>query len=78
MLKILCCNEKCTAPDRIFSWNERPYLEAEGKLAKEGDEGAVSFVVPCKYCGTKNKIWVTKVRKTEEITRIIGNISGET
>ena len=78
MLKILCINEKCTAPDRVFSWNERPHLEADGKLAKEGDEGAVSFVVPCKYCGTKNKIWVTKVRKTEKITRIMGEISGET
>jgi hypothetical protein len=77
MLKILCSNEKCTAPDRIFLWNERSHLEADGKLAKEGDEGAVSFVVPCKYCGTRNKIWVTKVRKTEEITRIIGAISRE-
>ena len=73
MLKILCCNEKCTAPDRIFTWNERPHLEAEGKLAEVGDEGAVSFVVLCKYCGTKNKIWVTKIRKTE-VTRIIGKI----
>jgi len=77
MLKISCCNEKCTAPDRIFLWNERPHLEAGGKLAKEGDEGAVSFIVPCKYCGTRNKIWVTKLRKTEEITRIIGTISRE-
>ena len=77
MLKILCCNEKCKAPDRIFRWNERPHLEADGRLAKEGDEGAVSFIVPCKYCGTRNKIWVTKLRKTEEITRIIGAISRE-
>jgi len=78
MLKILCCNEKCTAPDRIFLWNECPHLEADGKLSKEGDEGAVSFVAACKYCGTRNKIWVTKLRKTEEITRIIGTISRET
>jgi hypothetical protein len=77
MLKILCCNEKCTAPDRIFLWNERPYLEADGKLAKEGDKGAVSFIVPCKYCGTRNKIWVTKLRKTVDITRDIGYISGD-
>jgi hypothetical protein len=68
MLKILCCNEKCTAPGRIFQWNERSSLEAEGKLAEEGDEGAVSFIVQCKYCGTKNKIHVTKVRETE-VTR---------
>lgn len=77
MLKILCINEKCTAPNRIFLWNERPHLEADGRLAEEGDENAVSFVVPCKYCGTRNKIWVTKVRKTEDITRILGNISRE-
>jgi len=62
-------------PGSIFLWNERPYLEADGKLAKESDEGTVSFIVPCKYCGTRNKIWVTKLRKTEEITRIIGEIS---
>jgi len=71
MLKILCVNEKCTAPNRIFLWNERPYLEADGKLAEEGDEDAVSFVVPCKNCGTKNKIWVTKVREEDGIVRTI-------
>ena len=65
MLKIQCCNEKCTAPGRIFQWNERPHLEAEGRLAQEGDEDAVSFIVQCKYCGTKNKIWVTKVQKID-------------
>lgn len=61
MLKIRCCNDKCPGPDRIFPWNERPQLLAEGKLAEEGDDGAVSFVVQCKYCGAKNKIYVTKL-----------------
>ena len=61
MLKIKCCNEKCPGPGRIFTWNERPHLQAEGRLAQEGDDGAVSFVVQCKHCGTKNKIWVTKL-----------------
>ncbi len=56
MLKIQCFNEKCTAPGRIFQWNERPHLEADGRLAKEGDEGAVSFVELCPSCGTRNKI----------------------
>ena len=73
MLKILCCNEKCTATDRIFSWNERSHLEAEGKVAKEGDEDAISFIVTCKYCGTKNKIWVTKLREIK-VTRHMGEI----
>ena len=68
MLKILCSNEKCTAPGRIFQWDERRNLLADGKLAKEGDEGAVSFVVQCTSCGTKNKIYVTKVRETD-VTR---------
>ena len=68
MLRILCINPNCTAPDRIFTWNERPHLQAEGKLAQEGDDDAVSFVVQCKYCGTKNKIYVTKL-KTEDATR---------
>lgn len=65
MLKIQCCNEKCTAPGRIFQWNERPHLIADGKLVEEGDEGAVSFVVLCPSCGTKNKIRVTKVREID-------------
>jgi hypothetical protein len=68
MLRIQCLNPNCTAPDRIFTWNERPHLLAEGKLAQEGDDGAVSFVVQCKHCGTKNKIYVTKL-KTEDATR---------
>lgn len=62
MLKILCRNDECTAPNHIFQWDERPHLEEDGKLAKEGDKGAVPFVVNCTSCGTKNKIWVTKVK----------------
>lgn len=61
MLRIQCINPKCTAPERIFTWNERPHLQAEGRLAQEGDDGAVSFVVQCKHCGTKNEIYVTKL-----------------
>ena len=71
MIRIKCINSKCSAPDRIFPWNERPHLEAEGKLAEVGDEGAVSFAVQCKFCGTKNKIWVTKVLEEDETTRRI-------
>ena len=67
MLKIQCCNDKCPAPGRIFSWNERPHLLAEGRLAQEGDDGAVSFVVPCKSCGTKNKIYVIKLLTKDAI-----------
>lgn len=61
MLKIQCCNEKCPAPDRMFLWNERPHLQAEGRLTEGGADGAVSFVVYCRHCGTRNKIWVTKL-----------------
>jgi hypothetical protein len=70
MLRILCCNEKCTAPGRIFQWDERPHLLADGKLAKEGDDGAVSFVERCPSCGTRNKFYVTKVQK-KVVTREI-------
>jgi len=63
MLKIQCCNEKCTAPDRIFPWDERPHLLADGKLAKKEDGGAVSFVERCPSCGTRNKFYVTKLLK---------------
>jgi hypothetical protein len=72
MIRIKCINSKCTAPDRIFPWNERPHLESEGNLAEEGDDGAVSFVVTCNYCGTKNKIWVTRVRKIGVTRRMEG------
>jgi len=68
MLKIKCCNEKCTAPERIFPWNERPHLRADGRLATEDDEDAISFIERCPYCGTRNKIRVTKVKETE-VTR---------
>ncbi len=61
MLRIQCINPSCTAPNRIFTWNERPHLQTEGRLAQEEDDDAVSFVVQCKHCGTKNKIWVTKL-----------------
>jgi hypothetical protein len=70
MLKILCCNEKCTAPGRIFQWDEHQNLLSDGKLTQEGNKEAVSFVVPCKYCGTKNKIWVTKVQKDTIVKHI--------
>jgi|WetSurMetagenome_2_1015567.scaffolds.fasta_scaffold03086_2 hypothetical protein len=68
MLNIQCCNEKCTAPGRLFSWDGRPHLLADGKLARKGDEGAVSFVERCPFCGTKNKFYVTKVQK-KSVTR---------
>jgi hypothetical protein len=70
MLKILCCNEKCTAPGRIFQWDERLNLLADGKLAKKGDNDAVSFVERCPYCGTNNIFYVTKVQK-KVVTREI-------
>jgi hypothetical protein len=65
MLKIQCCNEKCTASGRLFLWDEQPHLQSDGKLAKKGDDGAVSFVERCPSCGTKNKIYVTKLREIE-------------
>jgi hypothetical protein len=54
----------------MFLWDERPHLEEEGKPAGKGDEGAVSFVVLCTSCGTKNKIWVTKVKKDTIVKHI--------
>jgi hypothetical protein len=68
MLKIQCCNEKCTAPDRIFLWDEHQNLQANGKLSKKEDDGAVSFVERCPSCGTRNKFYVTKVQK-KDVTR---------
>ncbi|MDD2755894.1 MAG: hypothetical protein PHS80_10250 [Methanothrix sp.] len=68
MLRILCCNEKCTAPGRLFQWDDHKNLQAGGKLAKKGDDGAVSFVETCPFCGSRNKFYVTKVQKID-VTR---------
>ncbi len=68
MLKIKCCNERCTAPGRLFQWDDRRNLRADGRLATEEDVDAVSFIERCPYCGTRNKIRVTKVKETE-VTR---------
>lgn len=68
MLNIQCCNEKCTAPGRLFPWDERSHLQAEGRLARKGDDAAVSFVEHCPFCGTKNKFYVTKMQK-KTVTR---------
>jgi hypothetical protein len=70
MLKILCCNEKCTASGRKFEWDDRKNLLADGKLASKGDAEAVSFVERCPFCGTKNKFYVTKLQK-KTVTRAI-------
>jgi hypothetical protein len=70
MIRIRCINPNCTAPDRIFSWNERPHLQADGRLARKGDDGAVSFVERCPFCATKNKFYVIKVQK-KTVTRAI-------
>jgi hypothetical protein len=70
MLKIQCCNERCTSSDRIFQWDEQAHLQSDGKLARKGDSGAVSFVERCPFCGTKNKFYVTKLQK-KTVTRAI-------
>jgi hypothetical protein len=63
MLKIQCYNEKCTAPDRMFSWKELPNLPAEGKLEQEEDEGPVSFTEKFNYHGAKNKVRMMAIRE---------------
>jgi hypothetical protein len=71
MLKIQCCNEKCTAAGRVFPWDEQPHLQSDGKLSKKEDDGAVSFVERCPSCGTRNKFYVTKVRETEVTRKMV-------
>jgi len=69
MILIKCVNLECTASNRVFSWNERSHLEVEGKIAQEGENGAISFLVDCPYCGTENKIWLFKVKQVDSVTR---------
>jgi hypothetical protein len=61
MIIIKCINPKCFAPDGRFEWDERLSLESNGRVAKQGDPGARSFVIDCPYCGTHNKIWLVKM-----------------
>jgi hypothetical protein len=68
MIRIKCTNTHCTAPDGVFSWDERAHVEGGGGLAEPGEEGAVSFVAECLYCGTENKVWLKRVKK-ENVVR---------
>jgi hypothetical protein len=69
MICINCVNPGCTAPDKKFKWDERPKLKAEGRLAEEGDPDAKSFIVPCPYCGIRNKIWLANIKPDLRVTR---------
>lgn len=69
MIRIKCVNPNCTAPDGAFPWDERAHVEDGGRLAEPGEEGAVSFVAECPYCGTENKIWLKRVKKEDSVTR---------
>ena len=69
MLTIKCINPKCFAPNGKFEWDERPSLENDGLVVKQGDPGAKSFVVECPYCGAHNKIWLTKINPEDSIVK---------
>jgi len=69
MVIIKCINPKCPAPDGKFDWDEHPSLESDGRVVKLNDPGAKSFVVDCTYCGTHNKIWLTKINPGDSITK---------
>ncbi len=70
MIRIKCANPHCTAPDGVFSWDERAHVEGGGGLAEPGEEGAVSFVAECPYCGYENKIWLSRVKKNDVVRRL--------
>ena len=68
MIRIVCSNPSCPAPNRTFTWNERPDLGAEGRLSKEEEPSVISFVVECPF-GHPNKIWVKNVRKSKIVRK---------
>lgn len=55
-VRIKCVNENCTAPGRIFEFEEKN-LGTSGP-AKPNDLDAREFVVKCPFCGTMNSIWL--------------------
>jgi hypothetical protein len=67
MIRIICSNPACPAPDHTFLWDERPHLGERGQLAEQGEEGAVSFMAECPY-GHQTKIWLKDI-KTEEVVK---------
>ncbi len=56
MIRVKCANPKCTAPDGVFYWERKTGYEE----AKTGEPGAVSFIVECSFCGTRNKVWLKR------------------
>jgi hypothetical protein len=69
MIIIKCVNPKCSAPDGKFKWDEHPSLESDGKVAKQSDQGAASFVAECPCCGAENKIWLVKIKREDIIIK---------
>jgi hypothetical protein len=59
-LRIKCVNEKCTAPEGIFEFDEHD-LGTSGPTDPK-DPNAREFIVKCPFCGTMNSIWL----KTKE------------
>ena len=55
-IHIKCVNEKCTAPEGIFEFDQHN-LGTSGP-AKPDDPDAREFVVKCPFCGTMNSIWL--------------------
>jgi len=67
MLRINCINPSCTAPEGKFTWDDLAH--AEGGPAQPGETGALAFFVECPRCGTENKVWLMKIKKTDLLTR---------
>lgn len=73
MASIQCANTKCslneTSPPKTFEWNETEQLEAGGQVVERGTPGAKSLMVKCPSCEAYNIIWVTNLKKRDDIYR---------
>jgi hypothetical protein len=70
MIRVKCINPECSAPDKIFEFDERS-VGAIGP-AKPNEEGAAWYIITCPFCGTRNKISLKKKDESVSLRRSIG------
>ena len=69
-IRVKCINEKCTAPERIFEFDERN-LGTSGPGSKN-DPTSREFIIKCPFCGTMNSIWLKVDERSASASYRIG------
>jgi hypothetical protein len=64
MIKIKCVNKECTAPDRIFEFDE--FLFGATGPGNENEIGSQPFLIECPFCHTNNLVWLKRPGLTKQ------------